>query len=80
VDATFTAVTLTPELERKLLRVLDMDSHNKNQNEIINAVWMVEPDTRQGRVAKEELKLIRAAIASHAKKTWHGESARNSTP
>jgi hypothetical protein len=81
LDAITGTVTLTPELHSKLLRVLDMDSQNKNQNEIISCVWLVEPDTRQGRAAKEELKLVRAAIASHAKKVLQAEMAgKNSNP
>jgi hypothetical protein len=55
---------LPEELRSKMLLVLQMDQQgNVSINKIITEVWGVDPDTRQGRAAKEQLNVIRAYIA-----------------
>lgn len=70
LDVTKDDLSLSDSLHTKMLMVIEMDEQgDKNMNEIISTVWGVNPDSRQGRAAKEELKQIRAYIATHARKT-----------
>ncbi len=75
LDAQSENVSLPFELRSKVSQVLDMDAQSANQNDIIKQVWNVEPDSRAGRAAKEELKMIRASIAEHARKTMRLEKS-----
>lgn len=69
LDAIKDAAALSPEMDTKMILVLEMDEQEKNQNEIIEAVWQCGPDTRQGRAAKEELRAIRRYIAARHRNT-----------
>lgn len=62
-------VQLSQAQKMKLLQVLECDGQQLGQNEIIRKVWGVEPSTRQGNAAAEELRIIRAYIAEHQRKT-----------
>lgn len=64
-----THIQLTHAQKAKVIMVMDMDSNQASQGEIIKAVWEVEPNSRQGQeVAKGELRLLRAFIAEQARK------------
>jgi hypothetical protein len=55
--------SLSGDLQAKMYLVLDMDTQQPSQNEIIKTVWGVEPSTRAGQKAAEELRQIRAHLA-----------------
>jgi hypothetical protein len=65
---TETIPTLSQAQKMKLLQVLEMDSQQKGQNHIIRTIWGVEPNTRAGSDAAEELRLIRAYIAGEQRR------------
>lgn len=48
----------------KVYHILEMDEQRKGQNAIIQEVWNVEPNTREGRDAADELRQIRAQMAA----------------
>ncbi|MEO6891595.1 MAG: hypothetical protein ABI324_21615 [Ktedonobacteraceae bacterium] len=60
---TATAISLSDAQKVKLRTVIDLDLQEKGQNEIIRAAWGCEPNTRQGQIAAEELRQIRAYLA-----------------
>lgn len=62
-------VQLTQAQKMKLLQVLECDGQQMGQNEIIRKVWGIAPNSRQGNAAAEELRIIRAYIAEHQRKT-----------
>ncbi len=61
-----TSVTLTQAQMAKMAMVLEMDAKQASQNEIIAAVWNVNPKDRAGQDAARELRLIRAYMAEQA--------------
>lgn len=58
-----TSVTLTQAQRVKMMMVVEMDIRQASQNEIIAAVWNVNPKDRAGQEAARELRLIRAYMA-----------------
>jgi hypothetical protein len=68
---------LSPDLRSKLELVLDMDAHEERQNEIIKSVWGVDPSTRQGRQAAEELRKIRAYLAYQNRRRLRADRRAN---
>lgn len=71
LDATNEDEELTTDLRTKMRLVLQMDQQEGTTvNKIIKEVWGIEPDTRQGRAAKEELQTIRSYIAKRTLQAW----------
>ena len=65
---TATRVTLTQAQMAKMAMVLEMDSRQASQNEIIQTVWDVNPKDRAGQEGARELRLIRAYMAGQARR------------
>ena len=61
-------VTLTQAQIAKMAMVMEMDIRQASQNEIIQAVWNVNPKDRAGQESAKELRLIRAYMAEQARR------------
>ena len=70
MDAQTDTNILADDLRSKTLKVLECDMQGMLQNSVIEQVWGIKPDTREGRAAKEELLQIRKYIAQQQRQQF----------